>query len=327
MPYRNISLVFECDAATLKGAAELARDYGGRLTLIDVVKGIPDHVIRLGSRSVNVRKLVIHDRTSALRAAAAGIAARGVRAKTVLAVGDAFAEIIRDVYEHRRDLVIMTSDGGRGLRHRFLGSTASHLVRKCPVPVLVMKPGRRMNFKNVAVAIDVEGGEAAADLNARLLRAAAELAQRNGAALHVVHAWRLLGESIFRRHGGLTDARVSQMKDEERARRRGLVERLVAPVEADPMHLHVIEGDAPVVIPKFVSRNRADLLVMGTVSRAGIAGVIIGNTAERILDAIDCSLLVLKPDGFISPLAPPLRAEWAARTKSPERRRQRRGRR
>jgi hypothetical protein len=49
MPYRNISLVFECDAATLKGAAELARDYGGRLTLIDVVKGIPDHVIRLGS--------------------------------------------------------------------------------------------------------------------------------------------------------------------------------------------------------------------------------------------------------------------------------------
>jgi hypothetical protein len=36
---------------------------------------------------------------------------------------------------------------------------------------------------------------------------------------------------------------------------------------------------------------------------------IIGNTAERILDTIDCSVLVVKPEGFVSPVAPLIAAE------------------
>lgn len=41
---------------------------------------------------------------------------------------------------------------------------------------------------------------------------------------------------------------------------------------------------------------------MGTVARTGIPGFIIGNTAENILQKIDCSLLALKPLGFVSPV-------------------------
>jgi nucleotide-binding universal stress UspA family protein len=41
---------------------------------------------------------------------------------------------------------------------------------------------------------------------------------------------------------------------------------------------------------------------MGTVARTGISGFIIGNTAENILQKIDCSLLALKPQGFVSPV-------------------------
>ncbi|MFG0289007.1 MAG: universal stress protein, partial [Rhodopirellula sp. JB044] len=46
----------------------------------------------------------------------------------------------------------------------------------------------------------------------------------------------------------------------------------------------------------------ADLMVMGTVCRTGIAGVLIGNTAETVLSDINCSLLALKPEGFQSPV-------------------------
>jgi nucleotide-binding universal stress UspA family protein len=45
-----------------------------------------------------------------------------------------------------------------------------------------------------------------------------------------------------------------------------------------------------------------DILVMGTVARTGIAGFIIGNTAENILQTVTCSLLARKPNGFISPV-------------------------
>jgi universal stress protein E len=41
---------------------------------------------------------------------------------------------------------------------------------------------------------------------------------------------------------------------------------------------------------------------MGTVSRAGIAGLLIGNTAEKVLPQVDCSMLTVKPEGFVTPV-------------------------
>jgi nucleotide-binding universal stress UspA family protein len=45
-----------------------------------------------------------------------------------------------------------------------------------------------------------------------------------------------------------------------------------------------------------------DLLVMGSVCRTGIAGFLIGNTAEEVINQVDCSVLTLKPKGFITPV-------------------------
>jgi len=47
---------------------------------------------------------------------------------------------------------------------------------------------------------------------------------------------------------------------------------------------------------------QADLVVMGTVARTGIAGWLIGNTAEAILEQLQCSVLAVKPHGFVSPV-------------------------
>ena len=56
------------------------------------------------------------------------------------------------------------------------------------------------------------------------------------------------------------------------------------------------------VIPEFVVAEGIDLMVMGTVARAGVAGMLIGNTAERVLRKLPCSVLTVKPDGFVSPV-------------------------
>lgn len=65
---------------------------------------------------------------------------------------------------------------------------------------------------------------------------------------------------------------------------------------------HLIRGEASVVLLRTVRSLEADLLVMGTVARTGIAGLIIGNTAETVLDQVNCSVLAIKPDGFVSPV-------------------------
>jgi nucleotide-binding universal stress UspA family protein len=64
----------------------------------------------------------------------------------------------------------------------------------------------------------------------------------------------------------------------------------------------MLRGEAKKVIPKLVGKLKADLVVMGTVARTGIPGFIIGNTAEAILNQLQCSVLAIKPSGFVSPV-------------------------
>lgn len=65
---------------------------------------------------------------------------------------------------------------------------------------------------------------------------------------------------------------------------------------------HLRKGAATKVIPETAKELQADVLVMGTLARRGIAGLLIGNTAETILEQVQCSVLAVKPDGFASPI-------------------------
>ena len=68
--------------------------------------------------------------------------------------------------------------------------------------------------------------------------------------------------------------------------------------------IHFIKGNPGVAIPRFAKRRRINLVVMGTVARSGIDGFLIGNTAEKVVSKLDCSLLAVKPDDFTSPVRP-----------------------
>ena len=61
-------------------------------------------------------------------------------------------------------------------------------------------------------------------------------------------------------------------------------------------------GEPEDVIPEFVVAEGIDLVVMGTVARNGIAGMLLGNTAERGLRKLPCSVLTVKPEAFVSPV-------------------------
>ena len=66
--------------------------------------------------------------------------------------------------------------------------------------------------------------------------------------------------------------------------------------------LHLVEGEAGTVIPQLAGKERIDLIVMGTLARAGLEGYFIGNTAETVLQRVACSVLTVKPEGFVSPV-------------------------
>jgi nucleotide-binding universal stress UspA family protein len=68
-------------------------------------------------------------------------------------------------------------------------------------------------------------------------------------------------------------------------------------------HVHLVEGSADRVVLDLVRDQGIDLLVMGSLGRTGIAGLFIGNTAEEVLNQVDCSVLTVKPEGFASPVS------------------------
>jgi universal stress protein E len=229
----------------------------------------------------------------------------GVGPETKRLRGRPFVAVIREVLASGHDLVIKAAEGpAEGLRGRLFGSMDQHLLRKCPCPVWLVSPDRDERFRSVLAAVDVEGNRDG-ELNERVVQLASSLAVREGAALHVVHAWSLYGESILRSLGrGIGPGRLRELlRETKRARARRLRE-LVSreAVDGSEPALHLLKARPAIGIRHVARRVEADVVVMGTLSRAGATGLLIGNTAEIVLGQLSCAALAIKPAGFRSPL-------------------------
>jgi nucleotide-binding universal stress UspA family protein len=122
------------------------------------------------------------------------------------------------------------------------------------------------------------------------------------AELHVVTAWEVWMEQALRRRAG--DAEVNAAVADKQAKVEISLNELLSKFESTPatLHKHIHQGNSATVIRSVANHVSVDLLVMGTLCRTGAAGLLIGNTAETVLSGVNCSLLALKPDGFVSPV-------------------------
>lgn len=236
--------------------------------------------------------------------------------------GKGFVEIIRRGLEIKADLVIKPAAHVNGLHAHIFGSTDLHLLRKCPCPVWIVRPfsddGKRQKpvaTPLVVAAVDFDRdadatGDTSQDaLNGSIVEAAVSIAHASGAALMFVHAWQAPAEGLLHRAApGVSAGELAQYIREVERWHHASLDTFVTAVRRDAgarvSHISsaLLQGDADEAIAHYVNERRPLALVMGTIGRTGIPGVIIGNTAEDILIAIDGSVLAVKPPGFESPL-------------------------
>ncbi len=220
---------------------------------------------------------------------------------TVVEVGNPALSIIERVLVKGHDLVVVTTDEDREDR-----ATIRRLLRKCPCPVWVIRP-TRARTQRVLAALNPDPEEQ--DLNRLIIELAASMVELNGGELHVVHAWELSGESTLRTSAFVhaPSAQIDEMlRAEHDARQRALDELLSRSKVADaPWRIHLEKGPASDVVPRLAALLRINVLVMGTIARTGVRGLVMGNTAETILDEVHCSVIAVKPPGFVSPIQPP----------------------
>ncbi|XOV90060.1 MAG: universal stress protein [Pseudomonadota bacterium] len=230
--------------------------------------------------------------------------------------GTGFIEIIREVLEGGFDLVIVITDGEQA-GSSITASNERHLLRKCPCPVWLMRP-MNQTYQSVVAALDFDPWDETNNedtLNRQILDIAAELALAESAGLTLVHVWAPISErmiSVFASE--LSTEQIARNIDRERREREVLLRELADGLrsrigkegyEFIAPRFHLAQGEPGERIPAIAQSLGADLVVMGTVARTGIPGLIIGNTAETIIDSLHCSILAVKPDGFESPVRLP----------------------
>jgi len=210
---------------------------------------------------------------------------------------------IRRVADHGHDLLIKTARGRERGRRVFFGATAMHLFRKCPSPVWVVAPAPMERTPRVLAAIDPGHGDdrGRQALAARVLCHAEHMAKQLGAELHVIHAWDAPDHSQLRR--SFDADRVERYVSAVGSTRQKDLRRALSVLSAPPLRTELVRGSAEEEITRYAAANRIDLIVMGSLGRSGIRGLLIGEMAEEILSRVDCGVLCIKPDGFKSPLS------------------------
>jgi nucleotide-binding universal stress UspA family protein len=288
----------------------LAKRNRAQLTVVEVIEELPREMrtVAAAMPAQELEELVIEERHERLNRLVKPIQQEGIRTGVKVMTGTPFLEIIREVLRRGHDLVIMTAEGKGGLKNRLFGSTSLHLMRKCPCPVWVVKPARRKRYGRILAAVDPDpSDEVETSLNTTSMELATSLANLEESELHVVHAWSLWEHHSLQRNARIPPEQLAQLADEIIAMRERKLEELVEGYRIkDLMRLrvHFIVGEAGEVIPTLAAKKRVDLIVMGTVCRTGLAGFLIGNTAEHVLQQVDCSVLTIKPEGFVSPVEP-----------------------
>ncbi|KTC68799.1 universal stress protein family protein [Legionella birminghamensis] len=179
------------------------------------------------------------------------------------------------------------------------------LLRKCPCTLFLHRPFKATENPHIAVAIDPKDKDISGhDLALDLLRLSQTLSKHYQGHLSVITCWSFIWEHYLRSsvfiNASATDVDEMAMRESKKMYQTLLA--LLQEANIQEPTIHYMRGTPSEIIPDMVSEKQIDVLIMGTVARTGLAGFIIGNTAENILQKINCSLWALKPPGFISPV-------------------------
>jgi universal stress protein E len=294
---------------TLEKAAALARALDADLELFHAISQ-PLAIDALMFAGEDVEKFKADERAryvKGLDAMAEPLRQRGLKV-TVAADWDypAHQAIVRRARRSRADLIVAERHAGKHVAPWVLRYNDWELLRNSPVPVLLVKTRRPYGRVRVLAAVDPSHAFAkTAGLDNHILRAAVGISGAARGQLQVVHAYvpslldvppaelteadapaRIVGHaaSLARRRltATLRAARLGRLPDA----RRHLVAR--HPVDA---------------IPQLVKALGIDIVVMG-LARSGLKRLLIGNTAEQLVDELPCDLLIIKPPGFATKVPP-----------------------
>lgn len=211
-----------------------------------------------------------------------------------------FESIINHAISGGYDLIVKGTHAHDKLKAVIFTPTDWHLMRKAPMPVLMVKEHDWPAAGKILCAINVASEDAAHQmLNDKIIEHAKDLATKFAAEVHLVNGFPGTPVNLAIE---LPDFDAQTYNDTVRKQHEERIHAIATANGIELSHCHVNEGLPEDVIPELAQQLDAELVILGTVGRTGFSAALIGNTAEHVIDSINCDLLAIKPDGYKSPL-------------------------
>lgn len=287
-----IDLTAGADQPALARAAWLAQQAGARLELF-ACDYDPDLGLGPMAADGDPRERLVLRRRNQLEELAAPLRARGLTVSVDVVWDHPFDRaIVKKAAAHDYWLAAKDTRQYNLVQRTLLTNIDWHLVRDCPVPLLLVKDRPLAAEPHVLAAVDpVNEHDKPAALDDRIFTFAADLARVVRGHLHVMHSFSApLGAEL--------PPNVREVV--ARQHRAALAEFLDAHAALGGQR-HLYEGSAHESLLKAATEHAADFVVMGAVARRGLKRLFIGSTAERVLDRLPCDLVIIKPLEFEAP--------------------------
>lgn len=262
-------------------AAELAKQHGSRLSILHVVDpdqrpAVIDHLLEVARRTINDDLATLASRHGV-----------GTDAQVVIEAGRGFIGILKQADAVGAELIVLGTHRPEAIADAFGGTTAERVLRRSRVPVLMVSDHCRRPYQRVVIAVDFSV------YSRRALEAALRLAPT--ARHHLLHVFHVPFAAFL----DSPDAR-EQLRQQRLEQVTAMIEAELASLSgppiatAFPLEKIVREGGVGPAIREEVQRLEAELVVVGTHGRTGVAHALLGSVAEDLLRDPPCDVLAVR---------------------------------
>ncbi|WP_018690814.1 universal stress protein UspE [Algicola sagamiensis] len=287
----------------LSRAVELSKKCGAKLTAFIAIYDFSYEMTTMLSVAEReaMRNAVITDRETWISDFIAPYLEEGIEIESLVVWHNRpFEAIINAVKSSDFDLVIKGTHKHDALKSVIFTPTDWHLLRKCPSPVLLVKDHAWPADGSILAAVNSGSEESHhISLNTEIVNEAKYMAELIAANVHIVNAYPGTPVNIAIE---IPEFDPNQYNAAVRTHHEDSTSEIAEQFSLAQNHIHVAEGLPEDVIPKVAEDIDAELVIMGTIGRTGLSAALIGNTAEHVIDRLNCDVLALKPVGFKCPI-------------------------
>jgi len=288
------------DQPAITKAATLARWLGASIELL-ICNTLDSRDARMEGPLPRISNALLNDNLDLLlEQIAEPLRDDGLDVTTHIVSGDPLhSTVISWMRNSPADLLVKDTHHHSFARRGFTTNTDWHLIRSCSVPLLLTKPKVWAQPPVIIAAVDPgHPQDPAAAIDQSILDVATSMARRFETQAHAMHAY-VPSAAALTAAGGMHVVGASATgREAEQALRRSQIKRWTDVYGVPDENLHVDPGMAADCLPRISAECHADIVVMGAVSRSDLKRVLIGSTAERVLEAMPCDVLVVRAPDF-----------------------------